>query len=160
MQPTDDAPPAALRQSPSWLIGQASVYAHRLVNDGLATADARRYHFSVLSALAECGPVSQIALGRRCHLDRSDIASVVGELAERGHLERQPDPADLRRNIVTITPEGARYLDRLSELVSQAQDDLLAPLTEDERRQLQSLMARVVEHHAELRGAGWACGQS
>lgn len=90
MQPTDDAPPTALRQSPSWLIGQASVYAHRLVNDGLATADARRYHFS---ALAEYGPVSQIALGRRCHLDRSDIAAVVGELGEHGHVEREPDPA-------------------------------------------------------------------
>ncbi|MGP4017063.1 MarR family winged helix-turn-helix transcriptional regulator [Saccharopolyspora sp. 5N708] len=156
MQPTDDAPPTALRQSPSWLIGQASAYAHRLVSDGLATVGARRYHFSVLSALAERGPVSQIALGRSCHLDRSDIAAVVGELGEHGHIERQPDPTDLRRNIVTITPEGTRHLAQLRRLVAEAQDDLLAPLDEDDRQRLLSLMTQVVEHHATLRGAGWA----
>lgn len=34
-------------------------------------------------------------------------------------------PRALRRNIVTITPEGIRDLARLRDLVSRAQDDLL-----------------------------------
>lgn len=156
MATTDDAPPSALRRSPSWLTNQAGIYAHRLVNEAFSSANARRYHYSVLAALTEFGPVSQAALGRHCHLDRSDIAGVVGELADAGLIAREPDPRDQRRNIVTITPAGGRQLGRLDALVSQVNDEFLAPLNKAERERLVSLVGRVVEHHAGLQGTGWA----
>lgn len=62
--------------------------------------------------------------------------------------ERAPDPADRRRNVVTITAEGGLLLDRLDALLASLQDDLLAPLAEPERRQLVELLTRLVEHHA------------
>lgn len=156
MEPSDDAPPTALRSSPSWLVNQAGVYAQRLLNERMASGEAHRHHLSALAALAEHGPLSQAALGRRCHLDRSDVAAIVSELAGRGYLARETDPVDRRRNIVTLTPAGARHLERLRSLASEAQADLLEPLTVGEREQLTSLLGKVVEHHAELRGGGWA----
>ncbi|TQF65817.1 MarR family transcriptional regulator [Rhodococcus spelaei] len=99
---------------------------------------------------------SQASLGRRCHLDRSELAAIVGELETSGYLAREADPADRRRNIVTITPDGTARLTRLRHLASEARDDLLEPLSVAERAQLTSLVERVVEHHAELRGSGWA----
>ncbi|MEV0649553.1 MarR family transcriptional regulator [Phytomonospora sp. NPDC050363] len=156
MDSTDDTPPASLRRLPSWLINQAAVHAQRLVNDRLATAGARRYHYSVLSALAEYGAMSQAALGRHCHLDRSDVAGVVAELTGQDLIDREPDPEDRRRNIVTITPVGERFLAELRELLAGAQDELLAPLGGEEREQLTALLERVVGHQAEVRGSGWS----
>lgn len=43
-------------------------------------------------------------------MDRSDVVAALNELAGQGLVERTRDPADHRRNIVTITPAGLRAL--------------------------------------------------
>jgi DNA-binding MarR family transcriptional regulator len=143
-----NAAPARLKGMPTWLLNQAAVQASRLVSDGLGAADARRYHYSMLAALDEFGPASQATLGRRCGIDRSDMVAMVDELADRELVERAQDPADRRRNIITITPAGIRQLQRLDELLTQIQDDVLAPLSTAERAQLAQLLTRVLDHHA------------
>lgn len=140
--------PARLRSLPSWLINQTSITAHHLVSARMAEAGAHRYHYSMLAALDEFGPDSQAALGRRVGLDRSDVAGAVTELAERNLVERAPDPLDRRRNVVRLTTDGLRRLRELDELVAGAQDELLAPLSADEREQLVRLLTRLVDHHA------------
>ncbi|OHV44520.1 MarR family transcriptional regulator [Parafrankia soli] len=144
--------PARLRRLPSWLMSQAAAPASRLVTERLAAADARRYHYSLLAALDEFGPASQAALGRRCGLDRSDVVAMVNELVDRELIERTPDPADRRRNIITITPAGIRHLRRLDKLLAQIQDELLAPLSANERDQLVRLLTQLVDHHHPSKG--------
>jgi MarR family transcriptional regulator, lower aerobic nicotinate degradation pathway regulator len=139
---------ARVRTQPSWLLNQAALPANRLVAEALAGAGARRYHYALLAALAEAGPASQADLSRRTTIDRSDMVATVTELAERGLVERAPDPRDRRRNVVTLTAAGRRHLRRLDTLVARAQDGLLAPLSPAERRQLVDLLTRVVDHHA------------
>ena len=148
-----NAAPARLKGMPSWLLNQAAAQASRLVNDGLGAAGARRYHYSMLAALAEFGPASQATLGRHCGIDRSDMVAMVNELADRELVDRAPDPADRRRNIITITPAGIRQLQRLDELLTQVQDDVLAPLSTAERAQLAQLLTQVVDHHRGRHGA-------
>lgn len=140
--------PSRLRGLPTWLINQASLTAHQVVAARLSAASAHRYHFSVLATLAESGPVSQAELGRRCGLDRSDITAVLAELAEAGWVDREPDPADRRRNTVRVTAAGRRRLQALDRLVAKAQEELLAPLDAEERDALVRLLTRVVDHHA------------
>ena len=147
-----NAAPARLKGMPTWLLNQAAVQANRLVSDGLGAADARRYHYSMLAALDEFGPASQATLGRRCGIDRSDMVAMVDELADRDLVERAQDPADRRRNTITITPAGIRQLQRLDELLTQIQDDVLAPLSTAERAQLVQLLTRVLDHHGGRRG--------
>jgi DNA-binding MarR family transcriptional regulator len=146
--PDDDATPARLAAKPSWLISQASVHAHRLLTGGLAASGARGYHYRLLAALAEFGPASQAQLGRRTDMDRSDVVAALNELAARGLVQRSPDPADRRRNVVSITPAGHAHLDRLEELLTRVQAELLAPLSPAERTKLTRLLARVVDHHS------------
>lgn len=144
----DDETPYRLRGTPSWLVTQAARHASRLVSEGFAAADARGYHYRLLAALEEFGPASQAALGRRGGIDRSDVVAVVNELASGGLVERAPDPEDRRRNIVTITPAGVRQLRRLDGVLAGIQDELLAPLSADERDDLARLLTRVLDHHA------------
>ena len=81
-------------------------------------------------------------------MDRSDVAETVDDLAGTGLVERCADPADRRRNIITITPAGTERLRRLDRLVAEVQDELLAPLSRRERQTLVRMLTRVLEHHA------------
>jgi DNA-binding MarR family transcriptional regulator len=62
--------------------------------------------------LEEFGPASQASLGRRTSMDRSDVVAALNDLARDGLVRRSPDPADHRRNVITITPAGAARLRR------------------------------------------------
>jgi DNA-binding MarR family transcriptional regulator len=143
------AAPTRLTDKPTWLISQVSTQAHRLLTEKLASAGARGYHYRLLAALQEFGPGSQASLGRRTSMDRSDVVAAINELASRGQVQRAPDPADHRRNVITITPAGTAHLQRLDELLTDVQDELLAPLAPEERTQLTGLLARLLEHHTE-----------
>jgi DNA-binding MarR family transcriptional regulator len=144
----DDAKPAVLKNKPSWLISEVSRLAHPLLTGKLASAGSRGYHYRLLAALQQFGTASQASLGRRTGMDRSDVAEAVNELVGRGLADRAPDPADRRRNIITITPAGTAHLRRLEELLADVQNELLAPLSPAERQQLIRLLTRVLEHHA------------
>jgi DNA-binding MarR family transcriptional regulator len=139
-------PFSRILEMPSWLIGRASAYSHRLLVDGLAAADARGYHHRLLAALEEFGPASQAALGRRTGIDRSDVVAALNELADRGLIQRSPDPDDRRRNIITITPAGTHQLRRLEQILADVQDELLAPLSPTDRTRLIRLLTRLLEH--------------
>ncbi|MPZ80199.1 MAG: MarR family transcriptional regulator [Actinophytocola sp.] len=142
------SPPSRLSSLPSWLLTQLARHAQRLVSAGFAGAGARGYHYRLLAALREFGPTSQAELGRWCAIDRSDVVAAINELAAAGYVSRSPDPVDRRRNIVEITPAGERQAARLDEAVDGVQDELLAPLSAAERRQLTALLGRLLDHHA------------
>ena len=144
----EDARPAMLMAKPSWLISEVSRLAHPLLAGKLATAGSRGYHYRLLAALQEFGPASQASLGRRTAMDRSDVAAAINELVSSGLARRAPDPADRRRNVISITPAGTAHLRRLEDLLADVQDELLTPLTPAERQQLIRLLSRIVEHHA------------
>jgi DNA-binding MarR family transcriptional regulator len=76
------------------------------------------------------------------------MVATINELAEQGLVERSPDPDDRRRNVITTTPAGRRQLRQLDRLLARVQDELLAPLSASERRQLVRLLTRIVGHHA------------
>ncbi|GAA4099642.1 MarR family winged helix-turn-helix transcriptional regulator [Actinomadura miaoliensis] len=144
----DDGTPARLKDAPSWLINQVSLHSHRLVAESMAAAGARGYHYRLLAALEEFGPASQAALGRRTGIDRSDVVAMLNELSDQDLVRRSPDPADRRRNVITITPEGTRHLHRLDQVLAQIQDDLLAPLSPAERGELVRLLSALLAHHS------------
>ena len=139
--------PLRLKEKPSWLISQISMLAHRLLTERLATAGSRGYHYRLLAALREFGSASQARLGRPTGIDRSDVVAALNELAGRGLVERTSDPADRRRNIITITPAGTAHLQRLDGILAGVQDELLAPLSPAERQLVIRLLTRVLEHH-------------
>jgi DNA-binding MarR family transcriptional regulator len=140
-------PPQQITRLPSWLTGQLAAIASGLVAEALASDGLRRAHFVVLSALAERGAASQAALGRRLLIDRSEMHALLSELEDRGHVARVRDQDDRRRMLVDLTPAGARALKGLDKAIQAAQDALLEPLSATDRRELERLLTRLVEHH-------------
>jgi DNA-binding MarR family transcriptional regulator len=119
-----------------------------LVASGFSAVGAHGYHYRLLATLEAFGPASQAALGRRSGIHVSDIVATLNELAERGLVERAPDPVDRRRNIISLTTAGRRQLRRLEKRLATTQDELLAPLSPEERQQLTELLARLLDHHS------------
>ncbi|MFI9779410.1 MarR family winged helix-turn-helix transcriptional regulator [Streptomyces sp. NPDC051956] len=140
--------PDRLRRRASRLLSQLTARSDRLITEGLAQADARKWHYAVLASLQDFGPGSQATLSRRTGIYRSDMVGVLNELAERDLVERAPDPDDQRRNIITISAKGRRQLRRLDKVLDTLHDELLAPLNPTERDQLVELLNRLLDHHA------------
>jgi len=136
--------PDRLRALPSWLLSEAARRGHQLVSDGFAEEGLRKPHFTVLVALAELGPSSQAELGRRLWIDRKNMVAVIDDLEAAGLVERTPDEQDRCRNAVRLTRAGRAALKRLNARADAAQDALLAALSEDERRELERLLALVI----------------
>ncbi|QSB17206.1 winged helix-turn-helix transcriptional regulator [Natronosporangium hydrolyticum] len=125
------------------------MHSDRRVNEELARADARKWHYAVLATLAEQGPASQAQLSDRTGIYRSDVVSVVNELTARRQVERSPNPADRRRNIITITAAGSQQLATLDTILAQVEGEVLAPLTAPQREQLARLLTTLVDHHGQ-----------
>lgn len=136
MDETAYRPPEKLRTMPTWLLNRAAATGDRLVSAELAKDGLRKHHYSALLTLAEVPGLSQAALGRRIGLDVSDVHAVVSDLEERGLLVRSRDSADRRRNTISLSPAGHRETARLEARLLAVQEQLLAPLSANARRQL------------------------
>jgi MarR family transcriptional regulator, lower aerobic nicotinate degradation pathway regulator len=146
----DTNAPERLRSLPSRLLNLAAGYAQRQVGERLATLDSRKWHYATLAALEEFGPDSQSGLSDRTGIYRSDLVATINDLTARGFVVRAPDPADRRRNAITLTDEGRRHLKRLDALIADAEAEFLAPLSESDRAELIRILKLIVGRHSKL----------
>lgn len=144
-EPDGGGVPARVRDRPTWLISRAYTRSHRILNDAFAESGTglRSYHYRLLAALDESGPSSQADLARGTSVDRSDVVSVLGDLEQAGLVQRTVDPANRRRNIVTLTRAGKKQLKALDHVVNEAQERVVEPLSRSERAQLLKLLRRL-----------------
>ena len=138
-------PPARLRRLTSWQVHKASTLGARITARHMPLP--ARAEFAVLAALDEYGPLSQADLGRRLGLDRNEVSGIVARLQSDHRIDRRVDPANRRRNVVTLTDSGKQRLEEIQEYADAAQDELLAGLTSAERRQLSALLANLLDIH-------------
>jgi DNA-binding MarR family transcriptional regulator len=128
---------------PTWLLSRANARAQAFLTDAFAAAGVRGYHFRLLAALAQDGPTSQADLGRAAGIDRSDVVAMLDDLAAWGLARRDPDAADRRRNVVSITKDGLARLDELDGVLAGVQAAVLEPLSERERTALVRLLRKL-----------------
>jgi MarR family transcriptional regulator, lower aerobic nicotinate degradation pathway regulator len=138
-------PPARLRGLASWQASKASTLGARLFARRMPLG--ARADFAVLAALEEYGSLSQADIGRRLGLDRNEVNGILGRLESRHHVNRRADPANRRRNIVTLTDTGRRQLEELQQHADAVQDELLAGLSAVERQQLNFLLTKLLDSH-------------
>lgn len=99
--------------------------------------------FSTLVRLAENGACSQNQLGRLAAMDIATIKGVVDRLRQKGFVRTAPSRDDRRRNIVSLTEEGADTLERMIAAGRVITEETLAPLNPSERRNLIKLLRKL-----------------
>lgn len=145
---SDDAvsPPVRLLELTQWQVSKVATLGARLTSHRMPRGG--RADFAVLAALEEFGVLSQAELGRRLGLDRNDVNVVVNRLEQAGFIDRQVNPADRRRNTITMNPAGAAHLEDLQAHACSVQNELLNGLSERERRQFHQLLTKILTSHA------------
>jgi DNA-binding MarR family transcriptional regulator len=118
-------------------------FAARLESLGLTTR-----MWGALNVLDAAGAITQHALCKGTGMDPSTMVSTIDELEAKGLVERRPHPGDRRAHALHITDAGRETLARGRRIARQAQEELLAPLNEEEREQLRSLLLRLAVAHS------------
>jgi DNA-binding MarR family transcriptional regulator len=96
--------------------------------------------FHLLGLLRDRGPTSQRELGALMGIDPSVLVTLLNPLEADGYLVRERDPTDRRRHVVDLTAAGKKQLERAAQAQRDAEDELLAGLTDKQREQLRQLL--------------------
>jgi DNA-binding MarR family transcriptional regulator len=123
----------------------ARVTGYRL-SQALTGLEMRTNEFAVLHHLHQAGPLSQQELGGALRINPSNLVGLLDALEEDGLVVRPRDPADRRRHLVGLTTAGQRRLVQAKRAVTQAEQDLLAPLDSRERALLHDFLERLAGH--------------
>lgn len=118
-------------------------HRHSFAPVGVTPAQAR-----MLRTVAHSEEPPRMAdLAERLGVVPRQVTSLVDALEERGLARRAPDTANRRVIRIEVTGEGTRALQELRQARRTAAEDLLAPLSREQREELSGLLTRLdVEH--------------
>jgi DNA-binding MarR family transcriptional regulator len=109
----------------------------------LQAHDISMWGYIVLTALAEQPVRTQAALAQAINADKSRIIGVLDDLQQRGLIKRQPDPADRRVHLLSLTPSGDQLRRSAEAAIRAGEEDVLVTLSAGDReaflRSLKSL---------------------
>jgi DNA-binding MarR family transcriptional regulator len=112
----------------------------------LLAHDISMWGYIVLTALVDQPVRTQAALAQAIHADKSRIISVLDELQERGLIHRQPDEADRRVHLLSLTPAGDRLRRSVESGIRRQEEQVLKVLPAADRdaflRSLKALYER------------------
>src|SRR5262249_55468117 len=102
--------------------------------------------YVVLTALAE--PVrTQAALAQAINADKSRIIGVLDDLQQRGLIKRQPDAADRRVHLLSLTPAGDRLRRSVEAAIRRSEEEVLATLPGGDREAFLRSLKSLYEHY-------------
>ena len=144
--------------SKSFNFGEAPVHqirrAHQLsialFMDETAGFDVTPVQFAILNALMDDPGEDQVTLAGRVAFDAATSGSVIGRLEAKGWVRREADPADKRRKLLWVTPEGQKVALQMKRAVSKVQTRLLDPLSAAERKQFGALLGKLIAGHEDM----------
>jgi DNA-binding MarR family transcriptional regulator len=88
-----------------WLTSRATA---DLLDAALAPAGLDGDEFAIYSVLTAAPAITPTELARWMAAPPTTVSSYVKRFEARGHVEREPNPADRRSYLIKLTPEGRR----------------------------------------------------
>lgn len=126
---------------------RTAMNAHLRERGEFAEWGLRPPSIGTLKVVAHHAPISQREVSERLGVHPSDMVKVVDQLEEYGLVTRVRAEGDRRRYDLALTPKGEQTLERFNALAREVDKDFYAVLTKAEQKQLQALMAKLVEGH-------------
>ena len=99
----------------------------------LARNGITMWGYVVLNALRDAPQSTQAALAEKIGADKTRIIATLDDLQAAGLITRQPDPADRRARLLSITPAGGQVREKVQDQIQRNEDRLLAHLPPAER---------------------------
>jgi DNA-binding MarR family transcriptional regulator len=136
--------PLELTASTGYLLARVGAASRRMWARMLAGHGLTPHHFGVLMLLDQAGAASHQDLSHGVGIDPRNAVPVIDHLAQRGLVQRQPDPTDRRRNTITLTTAGHAILQDLRGAGDQVEEHLLDCLTTAERTDLHRTLLKLL----------------
>lgn len=95
--------------------------------------DVTMWGYIVLNALESAPESTQAALASKVGADKTRIIATLDDLQAAGLITREPDPADRRARLLSITPEGSRLRRAVQAEVQEGENRLLAKVPAADR---------------------------
>jgi DNA-binding MarR family transcriptional regulator len=112
--------------------------------------DVTPVQYALMSMLLIQPGLDQISLARDAGVDRTNVADVLQRLEQRGIVVRKFSALDRRNKLSYLTAPGERLTRQMEDAVYRAQERLVAPLSETDRRHLMKSLAALVEANNEF----------
>jgi len=100
--------------------------------------------YSVLSALAQSGPVDQTTLATAVAIDKTNMTDILDRLKKRGLVRRRVGTKDRRIRLAALTDEGRDLLDRIDEKAHRAHVRTIEDLAPADQVRLMKLMNQII----------------
>ena len=128
---------------PLKLVGLTTRLYTRVVDRPLRELGFAMSQVPVLSLLKAAGALSQAELARRMQVEQPSMAQLLNRMERDGLVCRVADPADKRSRLISLTEDADRKLPEGKAVLDEASRIALDGFSDDERRQLAGLLARV-----------------
>jgi len=109
-----------------------------------------RAQWRVLISLARVDGPTQSDLAELLDVERITLCRMIDRLAEAGMIERRADPADRRVWRLHLTERAMPVVEELSMIANEMEEDMLEPLSAEQREVLTNLLATVRDHMREM----------
>ena len=118
--------------------------AAAVVGRRLRTARVPSRQVRLLRRLATIGPLSGTELARMERMDAASVSLALDALDREGLISRDPMPGDRRVKIASISQQGRLAVADGEGRMRQAEEELLGPLSAEERRNLRMALAKLI----------------
>ena len=114
-------------------------FARRVEAQGVTVAE-----WVFLRMLYDVDTIAPSFLAARMGMTKGAISKLADRLLAKGLVERRPNPDDGRAHESFLEPAGRALVPRLAELADRNDAEFFDLLTQDERRQLEMLLRKII----------------
>ena len=118
----------------------------RVVSAANPNASRNRRDWRVILQLASRGPLTNRELSAMVGLDAANITRVVQNLNELGYVTTRTSATDRRKQIISLTAEGAAAHDAIAPQRKQVGEALLECFSPEEAEQFFNFLDRLEDH--------------
>lgn len=76
----------------------------------------------------------------------ASITSMLQGLEKKGYIERKIPPDNERQKKIYVLPKGAELIETFQKSFTEVENELLQPLSEEEKETLQHLLQKINQH--------------
>lgn len=105
-----------------------------------------RAQWRVLTSLVRLDGPTQSDLAEVLDVERITLCRMVDRLAEAGLVERRADPSDRRVWRLHLTERAAPLVDELSSIAYEMEENMLQPLSAEDRAVMTRLLITMRDH--------------
>jgi DNA-binding MarR family transcriptional regulator len=138
--------------SPTFLIAQVGAHAASQFAERLAKLKLAPRHAGILRILNSTPAITQQTLATTLEMVPSRLVALLDEMEAGGLIERRENPDDRRSYALHITEKGRSTLEAIGRIAREHSQALFAAISEDEQRQLATLLQRIADQQGLTRG--------